>query len=347
MESIIGMHNHRVGAKNSLADFLNECLESGVSIVSITDHKTLKTYIEEFPKLTEEERKKFKDIQIIIGLEMTGMYEYINIAGQRHEIAMDILGYNLDLSKHGLLDKLVSQNYIFTDSPEFQRKELERLIAVAKSLGFKADYDNMHISEEEKLAARILSYGLTSTEYKDYNLSNGLLPELVVNPRAFFNRYCKNPDSPFYLDQSSFNPPVGKVIDIIHQCGGDVVFPHTAAYHPKAGNETQINNAWLDSKKFTEDFVRDYGKELKGIEVIHPSYLGNEQFEKFLRNIATQNNLYVTGGTDYHQPGEKIAQDVNGKWITTDRLPGLEEWVKTYSIDNLEKTVGRVNKEER
>ena len=64
MESVIGMHNHRVGAKNSLADFLNECLESGVSTVSITDHKTLKTYIDEFPKLTMEERKKFQDIII-------------------------------------------------------------------------------------------------------------------------------------------------------------------------------------------------------------------------------------------------------------------------------------------
>ena len=45
--------------------------------------------------------------------------------------------------------------------------------------------------------------------------------------------------------------------------------------------------------------------------------------------------------------GEKIAQDVNGKWITKNRLPGLEEWIKTYSIDDIEKTVARVNKEER
>ena len=347
MEGIIGMHNHRVGAKNSLADFLNECLESGVSIVSITDHKTLKTYIEEFPKLTEAERKKFKDIQIIIGLEMTGMYEYTNIAGQKHEIPMDILGYNLDLSKHSLLDKLVSQNYVFTDAPEFQKKELERLITVAKSLGFKADYDNMNISDKENLAARLLSYGLTSPEYKDYNLGKGLLPELVVNPRAFFNRYCKNPDSPFYLDQTRFNPPVETVIDIIKKCRGDVVLPHVAAYHAKAGNETQIQNAWRDSKKLAEDFVRDYGIELSAIEVIHPSYLGNAEFEEFLRNLAAQNNLYVTGGTDYHQPGEKIAQDVNGNLITTDRLPGLSEWVKTYSIEDIRKTVEKNGKEER
>lgn len=347
MENIIGMHNHRVGAKNTLADFFDECLEANVSTVAITDHKTLKTYIEEFPKLTAEERKRFKDIKIIIGLEMTGMYEYTNIAGQKHKIPVDVLGYNLDLSKHELLDKLVAQNYVFTDDPEFQKKELERLISVAKSLGFRADYDNMHISEEEKLAARILSYGLTSPEYKDYNLSKGLLPELVVNPRAFFNRYCKNQDSAFYLDQSGFNPDIQTVIDIIHKCGGDVVFPHAAAYHPKAGNDEQIRQAWEDSKKFTEDFVKEFGSQLKGIEVIHPSYLGNEQFESFLRNIAKQNNLYVTGGTDYHQPGEKIAQDVNGKEITTDRLPDVEKWVKTYSINDIEKTVENMNKEER
>lgn len=145
MEDRIGMHNHRVGAKNSLSDFFSECLENNIKTVAITDHKTLKTYIEEFPKLTAEDRDKFRRIKIIIGLEMTGMYEYTNIAGQKHKIAMDILGYNLDLSKHDLLNKLVLQNYVFTDSPEFQRKELERLIAIAKTLGFEADYDNMHI----------------------------------------------------------------------------------------------------------------------------------------------------------------------------------------------------------
>ncbi len=57
MGNIIGMHNHRVGAKNSLADFFNECLEANISTVSITDHKTLDTYIKEFPKLSPEEIK--------------------------------------------------------------------------------------------------------------------------------------------------------------------------------------------------------------------------------------------------------------------------------------------------
>ena len=347
MEDRIGMHNHRVGAKNSLSDFFSECLENNIKTVAITDHKTLKTYIEEFPKLTAEDRDKFRRIKIIIGLEMTGMYEYTNIAGQKHKIAMDILGYNLDLSKHDLLDKLVSQNYVFTDSPEFQRKELERLIAVAKTLGFEADYDNMHISKEEKLAARILSYGLIDPKYKDYNLSKGMLPELIINPRVFFNRYCKNPDSPFYLEQSGFNPQIATAIDIIHKCGGNVVFPHTAAYHPKAGNEMEVKYAWEDSEKFTKDFVSEYGKELKGIEVIHPSYLGNVQFEQFLRETVKENGLYVTGGTDYHQPGEKIAQDTNGMWITKDRLPGLDEWIKTYTIDDIEKMVQKISKEER
>ncbi len=341
------MHNHRVGAKKSLADFFNECLEANISTVSITDHKTLDTYIKEFPKLSPEEIKKFKDIQIIIGLEMTGMYDYTNIAGQKSKIAMDILGYNLDLSNHDLLRKLVPENYVFTDNPEFQKKELARLIEVAKQLGFKADYDSMHISDKEKLAARILSYGLVSPEYKDYNLQKGLVPELVVNPRAFFNRYCKNPDSPFYLDQSKFNPSIQTVMDIIHECGGDIVLPHPAAYHPKSGNDEQIRNAWLDSKKFAQDFVREYGRQLKGMEVIHPSYLGNQEYEEYLRGLARENGLYVTGGTDYHQPGEKIAHDVNGRAITTDRLPGLEEWVKTYSISDIVKTVKKDEREGR
>ena len=66
MGNIIGMHNHRVGAKNSLADFFNECLEANISTVSITDHKTLDTYIKEFPKLSPEEIKIIRKITFVI-----------------------------------------------------------------------------------------------------------------------------------------------------------------------------------------------------------------------------------------------------------------------------------------
>lgn len=93
MEDRIGMHNHRVGAKNSLSDFFSECLENKYKNSSNYRSQNFKTYIEEFPKLTAEDRDKFRRIKIIIGLEMTGMYEYTNIAGQKHKIAMDILGY--------------------------------------------------------------------------------------------------------------------------------------------------------------------------------------------------------------------------------------------------------------
>ena len=62
----------------------------------------------------------------------------------------------------------------------------------------KDDFDKLAISDENSFAARLVSYALIDPKYVDYNLEQGLLPELVTNPRAFFNRYCKS-ETPFFL----------------------------------------------------------------------------------------------------------------------------------------------------
>ena len=334
MEDRIGMHNHRVGAKNSLSDFFSECLENNIKTVAITDHKTLKTYIEEFPKLTAEDRDKFRRIKIIIGLEMTGMYEYTNIAGQKHKIAMDILGYNLDLSKHDLLDKLVSQNYVFTDSPEFQRKELERLIAVAKTLGFEADYDNMHISKEEKLAARILSYGLIDPKYKDYNLSKGMLPELIINPRVFFNEnfnvkltttinYDKE-NMEFSNADYQYQYLELKEVKTNNSAERSIIYKH---YYPE--NETYYNMeknniVKIDNLKEMQEILKNIGcrilskqvvKEMM-TEVLDKYYMSLKEYDDTVYSIEikTIDNHYITK-VDYEE---------------------LSSYLKKYNINHVE-----------
>jgi len=335
MSEIIAMHCHVAEQKSSIKEFLRECKEAGVNTISITDHKTLAAYTNKIAGLSNEELEEFKDIKAIVGLELTGAYEYINSAGQKHNLPVDILGYNMDINKVAILNDWVSNNYISTDSYEFQSAELSRLISVAKAVGFNADFDNLKITEDNKFAARLISNALIDSEYVEYNIKQGLDENLKKDPRSFFTSYCKNPDSPFYIDMTQYLPKIEDAMDVIHKCGGKTILPHTAAYFPKGGNEIQKKLAWDESKRFTETIFEEYKDKLDGIEIIHPCYEDNEEFKKFLDDFSKNNNLYVVGGTDYHVKGERVATDMNDEPITDERLPGIETWIETYGLKEI------------
>ena len=341
----VDLHCHRAEAKNTLVEFLEECLQKHIRTISITDHRTLKTYMEEFPMLTEEQQERYKDIRIIVGIEMTGVFQFINIAGQKSKIPMDVLGYNMDLRKVVELNEKVKKNYVDNSSREYQEKQLQKLIAVAKSLGFQADYEDMKITEEEPFAGRIMGYKLADPKYIDANIQKGLIQELKITPGAFFNRYCKNAASPFYLDMSDIFPDVKTVFDIIHSCGGKVALPHTAGYFPKAGSENEIQQAWEDSKKFVKDVLEKYPNEIQGIEVIHPCFLLNPDIETFLIETATEHSLFTTGGTDWHQPGQRLGEDIHDNPITEQRVPNIDEWARFYSVKEIVQVAQEVKKE--
>jgi len=332
---IYGLHNHLKDLSgDSKKQFLNECLIQQANIISITDHRTLSSYYYLFNNLTKEELVKYSKLRFVIGMELTGSFSFTNIEGKTYNICVDILGYNLNPEKYARLQKFIFENYTeIIDTPEFQQEELEFLISVAKKIGFKADYDNLQVTNKDPLAARILAYALINPRYVDYNLKLGLHPEIVTNPRSFFNRYCKS-NTPFYIDRSAYFPDVFNVIDKICACDGMAFLPHTAAYFPKIGNIEEQRLAWLDSRKFTLDFLMEH-PNIQGLEIIHPSYLDNQKFYNFMAITAKERSLFVSGGTDYHKNGEKITLDYSGNYITDDKLYNVLEWAKLYTVYDL------------
>lgn len=71
----------------------------------------------------------------------------------------------------------------------------------------------------------------------------------------------------------------------IHDAGGIVTLAHPAEYG--------LNDAE------TEKLILSLKKEgLDGIECIHPSQ--DSRFSDKMMKLAKQNNLYITGGSDFH-----------------------------------------------
>ncbi|HHX59316.1 MAG TPA: PHP domain-containing protein [Epulopiscium sp.] len=101
------------------------------------------------------------------------------------------------------------------------------------------------------------------------------------------------PGKPGYVKRITPNPK--ECIDIIHSGGGVAFLAHPTLYGLKAPELTKL--------------IQQLAKDgLDGIEVMHSRH--SHQDEVFLRDLATKNNLIISGGSDFHgsnKPNLEIA----------------------------------------
>ena len=122
-----------------------------------------------------------------------------------------------------------------------------------------------------------------------------------------------NPNSIFYMgEDNSPKPMFIDVANVIHQAGGLVFLAHPYEY--------KFEN--------TIEFI-DYLKneiELDGIECFHPSAEIDNRIDTLL-NYAKKNNLYISGGSDFHgdkKPNNDIGIGSGSLNISKEYI---EEWV--------------------
>lgn len=111
-----------------------------------------------------------------------------------------------------------------------------------------------------------------------------ILGEFTESFGIFFRKGLANPESSYFMNHIEFRPPYKEVIDIIHKAGGKAFLAHPFEYKFK------------DTIKFINDLRKE--KELDGIECFHPS--ANQKQRNILADYAKNNNLYISGGSDYH-----------------------------------------------
>ena len=120
-----------------------------------------------------------------------------------------------------------------------------------------------------------------------------------------------NPNSEYYLGRAEFYPKAKEVVDIIHKAGGKAFLAHPFEYK------------FEDTIKFIDDLIKEV--ELDGIECFHPS--ANEENMKKLVDYVRKNNLYISGGSDYHgglKPDIEIAVGKGNLNISKDFIL---EWI--------------------
>lgn len=333
--SNLGLHCHCAEDKEHFIELLRRAKAENVGLLIINNYKSLKSYSQVLPTISESELSEFRRIKMLPSVEMPGAFNFTNLDGQNYNIETHILGYGVDLDKERLLDEFSKQKYKSLN----QEEELQRLISIGHRIGLNFKDEDCYLDpndDNRKFAGRAFTQGLMKNMDDNFcsegeDNKNKLPYELRTNWRAFQNRCVKDLNNPFYLDVATLNPSVDEVIDLIHRMGGKAYLAHPSSYFSKIGNKEDIEKAFQNTVKFAQDFMKKYSPNanprchIDGVEVYHPSYLGNMEVTSEIKELIQEHRLGSSGGTDIHVDktlgeNETVSSDSIGGRVKKNKL---------------------------
>lgn len=288
------LHTSYSDGTKTVIETLEEAEKLGLKIISITDHESCKPYEE----LDTLDIKKYYSGKIIKGVEIKSAYK-----GR----IIDVLGYNIDTEKMGLWLK---EQYKDNTKAKIQSKYLDSHYEKFIKLGVKLLPKDEIKWEPDREWANPIIY----RELKRFPENEQYVPaDMWESYDNFRFNYCYNDASNFYIDKSKDFPKVEDVIDAIHECGGKAFIAHVYIY------------AWAkDKKAFIDDLITNYSFD--GIECYYSRF--TEEQIKYALEVCEKNNLFVSGGSDYHGANKKdISMGIGrGTLCVPDDI--VEKWIK-------------------
>ena len=261
---MIDLHIHTIysDGDKSIAEILKMCEEKKLEYISITDHNTVKQYEDRLIK-----NDNIFSGKIINGVELNAVFQDKNI---------EVLGYNIETN---IINEWCKKYYSEEKLKEQQEICYRRLLDICDRQGLRYD-------ESQIIKPKVTGYVEISIyeELMRHKENYEILGEFTESLSAFFRKGLANPESVYFVNRIEFRPKYKEVIDIIHKARGKAFLAHPFEYKFK------------DTIEFINDLRKE--KELDGIECFHPS--ANQKQRNILTNYAKRNNLYISGGSDYH-----------------------------------------------
>ena len=261
---MIDLHIHTTysDGDKSVEEILKMCENKKLEYISITDHNTVKQY----------EDKALNDNKIFSGKIIKGVE--LNAVFQRKNI--EILAYNITPN---IIGDWCEKYYSERKLREQQEICYRRLLDICDKQGLK--YDESKIAKPKATGyIEISIYEELMRHEENYKI----LGEFTESLGVFFRNGLANPESIYFVNRIEFRPKYKEVIDIIHKAGGKAFLAHPFEYK------------FQNTIEFIDDLRKE--KELDGIECFHPS--ANQDQRNILACYAKKNNLYISGGSDYH-----------------------------------------------
>ena len=291
---MIDMHIHTTysDGDKTLEEVLKMCEEKKLEYISITDHNTCKEY---------EDEAMYKNIfsgKIIKGVEMNATFKNKKI---------EILGYKI--KKPEIIEEWSKKFFSEEVLKKQQEESKKKLLDICDKKGLI--YDESKIEKDIPVTDYITIY--IYKELIRHKENYDILGEFAQSLNTFIRKGLMNPDSEYYTGSDNTpKPQYNDVIDIIHKAGGLAFLAHPFEYR------------FDDTLTFINELRKE--KELDGIECFHPS--ANENEMKILVDYAKKNNMYISGGSDYHGSKKPDVEVGTGKGNLHIPKEIIENWIK-------------------
>lgn len=292
---MIDIHIHTIYSDGSktVEEILKMCEQRKLEYISITDHNHCGAYYDE----TLKNNKIFKG-KIIKGCELNAEFQSRSI---------EILGYNINP------DVIMSwkEKYYSLEIARKNTKEIyDRFLKILDKKGIVYNEKDIRPQkyEEELIERPIWEEVVKHPENKEIIGEEYFDTTLL---KVFFRKEVTNPNSEYFLNRASTFPNAKEVVDIIHKSGGKAFLAHPFEYK------------FENTIKLIDDLIVE--TPLDGIECFHPS--ASEEEMKLLVDYARKNNLFISGGSDYHG---KLKPDIEigiGKGNLNIFREFIEEWI--------------------
>lgn len=280
---MIDLHIHTTSSDGSdePKKILIEAQKSGLKYISITDHDSIGAY----RKLNNISIHDYFDGEIIPACEFSVVHNGTPI---------EVLGYGINLEKINSLGIVSDEKFL-----ERENTYLRKMMEVCRNLGIK-------YSESLSINGKYFATQTMHADIKKYPENEKFFSKEIWDKLNAFYRTCvNNPDSPFFLDQTKSYLTVPEVAALIHNAGGKAFLAHLYGYY--TNNHEEFLNSIVSLNA------------LDGIECYHS--LHSLEKTKFLVDYCNSNNLYSSGGSDYHgklKPNVKLGESISGIKIPSD-----------------------------
>lgn len=293
---MIDMHIHTTysDGDKSLEYVLKKCEEKKLEVISITDHNTCLQYNDKL--LINNTIFKGK---IIVGAEL--------MASLSNGKRIELLAYNI---KHPEIINEWNKKYFSEDVLRTEQENAKKILLEAcDKNGIIYDISNIKtdISATDYITVYIIQEILRHKENYEK------LGELSESVSVFIRKGLMNPESDYCtLNASVDKPSYEDVVNLIHKAGALAFLAHPFEYR------------YDDTLSFIDELRKK--AELDGIECFHPSAESENKIEVLLE-YARANNLYVSGGSDYHGDKKPNIEIGVGTGTLNISKKYIDEWI--------------------
>ncbi len=260
---LIDLHMHSTcsDGTDSPSELVKLALEKDLVAMAVTDHDTV-SGVAEAMKAAEG-----KPIEVIPGVEISCEYVVPPMAGQpSRKKEIHILGYGMDINNKELLEVL---DFASTERDNRNRKMAENF--------YNAGYTMITY---DKLRERFGNINIARPHFATLLMEAGVVNSIKA---AFADGQLLAENSPLYVHRKYVTPEQG--VKAILGAGGKPVLAHPMIYKFSV---TELHRLIGE--------LKEYG--LQGIEALYSRNKGTD--EAFVRKLAHEFNLFITGGTDFH-----------------------------------------------